>query len=68
MVTEKTLDLDALRAKYREEREKRLEIKDRAKYTLLEGELAERYDNDPWAKTDGSREPVTRDFQSCSHK
>ena len=57
-----TLDLDALRAKYREERDKRLEVKDRGKYIYLEGELAERYDSDPWAPTDGARDPVCREL------
>jgi cyclohexanone monooxygenase len=58
-----TLDLDALRAKYREERDKRLEVKDRGKYIYLEGELAERYDSDPWAPTDGARDPVSRELE-----
>ena len=63
MLADKTLDIDALRRRYAEERDRRLQVEDRAKYTLLEGELAERYDSDPWAETDGSREPISRDFQ-----
>jgi cyclohexanone monooxygenase len=63
MLSEKTLDVEELRRRYDEERERRLQVEDRAKYTLLEGELADRYDNDPWAPTDGAREPITRDFE-----
>src|SRR5258708_19417224 len=65
MLSEKTvdLDLDALRAKYREERDKRLKVEDRASYIYLEGELADRYDTDPWAPTDGARDPVDRDLE-----
>lgn len=63
MSSEKTLDVETLRARYREERDKRLQIQDRAKYTYLEGELAARYDRDPWAPTDGARAPVARDFE-----
>ena len=55
MLADKTLDVEELRRRYAEERDRRLQVQDRAKYTLLEGELAERYDSDPWAKTDGSR-------------
>ena len=57
------LDVDALRAKYQEERDKRLEVKDRANYIYLEGELADRYDTDPWATTDGARAPVRRELE-----
>jgi len=63
MVQEKALDLEALRRKYDDERERRLSVKDRAHYIYLDGELADRFDTDPWAPTDGSREPVEREIE-----
>ena len=61
---DQTLDIDGLRRKYREERDKRLEVENRASYIYLEGDLADRYDTDSWAPSDGVREPVTRDFEA----
>lgn len=58
------LDLEALRQKYREERDKRLQYEDRGAYIPLEGALAERFDVDPWATTDGSREAVTKTYEA----
>ncbi len=52
-----------IRRKYREERDKRLKVKGRADY-IYQGELAERYDTDAWAPTDGAREPIARDFEA----
>ncbi len=56
------LDIEALRAKYREERDKRLSD-DRGNYVYMNPELAKRFDHDPWATSDGSREPVSRDVE-----
>jgi cyclohexanone monooxygenase len=60
---EDTGKLAEIHRKYREEREKRMAVEDRAAYVLPEGELAERYDSDPWAESDGAREPVTREVE-----
>ncbi|AIT81505.1 flavin-containing monooxygenase [Novosphingobium pentaromativorans] len=56
------IDVEALRRKYREERDKRTS-QDRGNYVYMNPELAARFDHDPWAKTDGSREPVSRDVE-----
>ena len=62
--TESTLDHEALHARYLEERDKRLRVAERSKYFALEGSLAERFDVDIWAPTDGAREPVSREFEA----
>jgi cyclohexanone monooxygenase len=49
--------------KYREERDKRMSVEGRAAYVLPEGDLADKYDNDPWATSDGARDPISRDFE-----
>jgi len=53
---------DALRQRYLAERDRRLSP-DRGHYTYLDGDLAERFDRDPWAATDGARAPVTREVE-----
>ncbi len=62
-MAEKQLDVDALRAKYREERDRRLAVEDRAAYIYLEDEFAERFDRDPWVTEKGHRDPVTREVE-----
>ncbi len=63
-ISDDTLDLEALQKKYIEERDKRLKVSGRSQYTVLEGDLAERFDTDIWASTDGAREPVVREFEA----
>ncbi len=58
------LDHEALHARYLAERDKRLRQADRSKYFALEGSLAERFDKDIWAASDGAREPVKREFEA----
>ena len=60
---EATLDVAQLRERYREERDLRLNVAGRADYITLDGELADRYDTDLWAPTDGAREPVQTDLE-----
>ena len=57
---EKGIDLEALRAKYREEREKRLRKDGDRQYIETVGEMAEFAETDPYAESDGAREPVSR--------
>jgi cyclohexanone monooxygenase len=60
-----TLDLQSLKNKYAEEREKRVRVANRGEYTSVRGTpLAGKFDVDIWATTDGSREPVARDFDA----
>jgi cation diffusion facilitator CzcD-associated flavoprotein CzcO len=53
-----TLDVDTLRAKYREERAKRLRDDGNEQYVEMRGAL-ERFDADPFAPADTSRPPLT---------
>jgi cyclohexanone monooxygenase len=64
MANSQAVDREALRQKYREERDKRLEVKDRANYIYLEGDLAARYDTDPWAPRERDRAPVRRSVEA----
>jgi cyclohexanone monooxygenase len=57
-------DHQALQNKYIEERDKRLRVAGRSKYFALEGRLADRFDADIWAPTDGAREPIAREFEA----
>jgi cyclohexanone monooxygenase len=57
-------DHQALQNKYIEERDKRLRVAGRSKYFALEGSLADRFDADIWATTDGARVPVAREFEA----
>ena len=55
------IDIDALREKYRQEREKRLRPEGSKQYIELEGELAEYYEIDPYTPP-VAREPITDDI------
>src|SRR6476661_5917338 len=60
-----TLDLESLKNKYAEEREKRVRVANRGEYTSIRGTpLAGKFDVDIWATSDGSREPVAREFDA----
>ncbi|GGX30943.1 flavin-containing monooxygenase [Streptomyces lomondensis] len=52
------IDLDALRARYRAERERRLRPDGRGQYRTTTGEFGY-YDEDPYADRDFTREPLT---------
>ncbi|MFZ0831910.1 MAG: NAD(P)/FAD-dependent oxidoreductase [Mycobacterium sp.] len=54
------IDIDALREKYYQEREKRLRPEGSKQYIELEGELAEYYEIDPYTPL-VAREPITDD-------
>jgi cyclohexanone monooxygenase len=54
------VDIDALREKYRVEREKRLRPEGSAQYLELEGEYADFYEVDPYT-TATERDPITED-------
>jgi len=54
------IDIDALREKYRQEREKRLRPEGSKQYIELEGELAEYYEIDPYTPL-VARDPITDD-------
>jgi cyclohexanone monooxygenase len=55
------IDIDALREKYRREREKRLRPEGSKQYIELEGELAEYYEIDPYTPS-VVRDPITDDI------
>jgi cyclohexanone monooxygenase len=55
------LDIDALRAKYREERDKRLRAQGTDQYNFAEGSLA-KYDDDPYAGPPKPREPQSEEL------
>lgn len=63
-VADRNPDHAALHRKYIEERDKRLRIAERSNYFALRGSLAERFDTDIWAPTDGNREAVSRDIEA----
>jgi cyclohexanone monooxygenase len=54
------IDIDALREKYRQEREKRLRPEGSKQYIELEGELAQYYEIDPYTSL-VARDPITDD-------
>lgn len=59
------IDLEALKRRYAEEREKRLRIANRGEYTAIRGTpLVDKFDVDVWAKGDGDRDPVFREFEA----
>ena len=62
-MSEDAAKLADIRARYREERDRRMQVEGRAAYVTTGGQYAERYDNDPWAPTDGARAPVDRDVE-----
>mgnify|MGYP001555454537 CR=1 FL=1 len=63
MLDDDELDTDALRRKYKEEKEKRLKAKaGGARYVLPTGDLAH-YDDDPWAPKAITRAPVKREVE-----
>ncbi|MCW2767872.1 NAD(P)/FAD-dependent oxidoreductase [Nocardioides sp.] len=55
------LDLDYLRDKYRQERDKRLRAQGTNQYNFAEGDLA-KYDDDPYAPPAQPREPQTEEL------
>ncbi|MDG2004638.1 MAG: NAD(P)/FAD-dependent oxidoreductase [Novosphingobium sp.] len=64
MTSDMVIDRDQLRRKYREERDKRLKVEHRADYVRLEGELSDRYDQDPWVSESAARDPVVREVEA----
>lgn len=62
--TKRRIDIDALRDRYAEERQRRLQIAERSNYIPVQGSLAERFDRDVWAKGDGKRAPVRRELDA----
>lgn len=54
------IDIDAIREKYRVEREKRLRPEGSAQYLELEGEFADFYEVDPYTPV-AQRDPITED-------
>ncbi|MET4272029.1 cation diffusion facilitator CzcD-associated flavoprotein CzcO [Bradyrhizobium sp. F1.2.2] len=55
---ESTIDIAALRARYREERDRRLRTEGKAQYVEVTGEFG-RYLDDPWANSGFAREAVS---------
>ncbi|MEI7716855.1 MAG: NAD(P)/FAD-dependent oxidoreductase [Mycobacterium sp.] len=60
----KGTDPATLRQRYRDEREKRLGPGGTRTYTHVQGALADRYDTDPWAIGDGTRESVSWELEA----
>jgi len=56
-------DPDALRAKYRQERDKRLRPDGENQYLVVEGRFARYADDDPYAPRDFSRAPLTHEIE-----
>ena len=54
------IDIEAIRAKYREEREKRIRSEGDRQYIETTGDMADFAEQDPYAPTAGDREPVER--------
>ena len=52
-----SIDIEALRARYRDERDLRLRSEGKAQYVEVAGRFA-RYLDDPWADAGFAREPV----------
>ncbi len=57
------IDAEALRAKYRVERDKRMRADGEAQYAELTGPLADMVHRDPHAKADYAREPIVADIE-----
>ncbi len=55
-------DPDALREKYRQERDKRLRPEGEDQYLVTEGKFAHYADDDPYASPDFAREPITSEI------
>ena len=58
-IDERTIDPDALRSRYREERDRRLRADGNEQYVEIKGELGRLLD-DPWAEPGFTRAPITR--------
>lgn len=56
-------DLARIRAKYRDERDKRLRDEGDRQYIETVGDMADFAEVDPYAEKDGSRDPVERDYK-----
>jgi cyclohexanone monooxygenase len=52
------VDIDALRKRYREERDRRLRAEGKAQYQEVSGQFG-RYVDDPWAHPDAARAPIS---------
>src|SRR5215207_8321316 len=59
-MSEQPADLEAVRAKYQEERQKRLRADGNDQYLSISGELA-RFADDPYASASATRDPQTRE-------
>jgi cyclohexanone monooxygenase len=57
------IDLEALRKKYREEREKRLRPEGDHQYVEARGEFAHFAEDDPYADPNFKRDPITKEFE-----
>ena len=55
------IDLDAVRTKYREERDKRIRTDGADQYIELSGEFAKFAETDPFATDASERDPITDD-------
>src|SRR5436190_2948208 len=64
-IKEQALDFDpdALREKYRQEREKRLRVDGEAQYIELAGDFARYAEEDPYADPNFTREPLTDEIE-----
>ena len=60
ILSELNFDLDALRKKYKEERERRIRSEGSGQYQKVEGEFSF-YLDDPWAEPGYHREPIVDD-------
>ena len=54
------IDIEAIRAKYRSERDKRLRDEGDRQYIETTGQMAEFAEADPYAPSDGARDPITQ--------
>lgn len=59
------INIEEARAKYREEREKRVRADGVNQYLNLEGDLS-RFDRDHWAEGNGNREPITTTVEAVT--
>ena len=57
-----TIDISALRARYRDERDRRLRAEGKAQYVEVIGDFG-RYLDDPWADPGFTRAPVTEETE-----
>ena len=60
-----TIDKEALKAKYREERDKRLRPDGNAQFKELKGTYGE-FDQDPYADPDFSRDPISEETDAVA--